>query len=543
MEKVLELARRRLHSGEAPRVLDLLASDGCGPRAAPDALAAAGCRAVDGAERPGSAGSGLPEVWNRGIRSFYDLLHGPSARVCSGTACRFADGGSVAAAAAAASAGATRSSGASASGASGGRAAAAAVSTDRDPAAEVHCLGRCYEAPTSTQTEATPIPRVALSAEPVVLRHLLGSGPSEQDRAEAWADYQLPDGPAILGAIAGSGLRGRGGAAYPTAAKWKAARDTPARDRYVVANGDEGDPGAYIDRLLLEEAPHSVLAGMLACARAIGARSGVVYVRAEYPRAAERVRTAVAEAEARGVLGGLQIRVVSGAGSYVAGEETALLRSAEGLRAEPSPKPPYPAQRGLYGFPTIVQNIETLSVVPWIVRNRRGADTKAVCLAGAVARPGVVEVDLGTPLRRVLEEAGGGPRRGCTWKMALVGGPLGRVVGADEFDVALSFEALAGMGHAGVVVLDETVSARSLAEHLFAFARSESCGACAPCRIGSARLASCSTVGELERLMETMEAGSLCGFGQGVARPLRDLLRLYGDEVLSAATKFSGAGR
>ncbi|MBI5504982.1 MAG: SLBB domain-containing protein, partial [Deltaproteobacteria bacterium] len=397
---------------------------------------------------------------------------------------------------------------------------------------------RCYEAPTSSDSEPAPIPRLALSAEPVVLRHLVAAGPAARSQAhtgaDIWNDYELPDGAAILDAVTASGLRGRGGAAYLSGAKWKVARDTAAPVRYVVANGDEGDPGAYIDRLLLEEAPHSVLAGMVACGRATGAARGVIYVRAEYPRAAARVRQAVAEAQARGLLGGMQMSVVSGAGSYVAGEETALLRSIEGLRAEPRPKPPYPASSGLYGLPTIVHNVETLSVIPWVVGNRRRADTKAVCLSGAVARPGVVEVDLGTSLRRVLEEGGGGPGAGCVWKMALIGGPLGRVVGAADFDVALSFANLPGMGHAGVVVFDQTVSARALAEHLFGFARSESCGTCAPCRIGSWQLVSRRSTGELERLLETMEAGSLCGFGQGVPRPLRDLLRLYGDEVTGA---------
>ncbi len=510
MKKVLELARRRLRGEVAPRVLELLARDDCACGALRDARGVTDGRDGGGVAVPPSAGTGLPEVWNQGIRSFYDLLRGlPQTGDCSGTACHFV----------------------------GGRWDGAEPETGlhRQFAKEVHCLGRCYEAPASSEAAAAPIPRSALSAEPVVLRHLLGAGPAAAAGPAAWADYDLPGGAAVLNAVTAGGLRGRGGAAYPAGDKWKAARDTPALERYVVANGDEGDPGAYIDRLLLEEAPHSVLAGMLACARAIGARCGVVYVRAEYPRAAERVREAVAEAQARGLLGDLEIGVVVGAGSYVAGEETALLRSIEGLRAEPSPKPPYPARAGLYGLPTIVHNVETLSVVPWVVRSGRRADTKAVCLAGAVARPGVVEVDLGTSLRRVLEEGGGGPAQGCTWKMALVGGPLGRVVGVEDFDVALSFEALAGMGHAGVVVFDRTVSPRALAEHLFAFACSESCGTCAPCRIGSSQLASRGSAADLERLMGTMEAGSLCGFGQGVPRPIRDLLRLYGDEVLGAA--------
>jgi len=506
MKKVLELARRSLSGDQPPRAVEVLA------REDPGLYAGIRSRGADhrDAARPGAASSaatGLPEVWNRGILSFYDLPHGLAEPThCCGMACRFPEGA-----------------------ADGPGAAAQPLQRH---GGEAYCLGRCYEAPASTETVAAPIPRRSLSGEPVVLRHLLGGPGAVQ--AAVWTDYELADGETVLDAVIASGLRGRGGAAYPTGAKWKVARDTPARDRYVVANGDEGDPGAYIDRLLLEEAPHSVLAGVVACGRAIGATRGVVYVRAEYPLAAQRVREAVAEAQARGVLGDMSISVVVGAGCYVAGEENALLRSIEGLRAEPSPKPPYPAQSGLYGLPTVVQNIETLSVVPWVVAGRRGVRTKAVCLSGAIARPGVVEVDLGTSLRTVLEQGGGGPARGRHWKMALVGGPLGRVVGADDFDIDLSFEALPGMGHAGVVVFDESVSARALAEHLFAFARSQSCGTCAPCRIGSVQLASRRTIADLDRLMLTLEQGSLCGFGQGIARPIRDLLRLYGEEVLAA---------
>lgn len=471
-EKILELARRRLGAEEPPRVLDELRRPG------------------------GDAATGLPAAWNDGVRTFYELLE-PGTRPCAGTACRLARGELSAPA--------------------------------PKPGRAARCLGRCFEGPAVETAPPLPIPRRAMTATPVVLRHLLGGAP------DPFADYDLPAGPAILDAVEAWGLRGRGGAAYPTAAKWKVARDTPAADRFVVANGDEGDPGAYVDRLLLEEAPHAVLAGMAACARAIGAGRGVVYIRAEYPAAVDAMREAIAAASSRGLLGGFDVRVLVGAGSYVAGEETALLRSIEGLRAEPSPKPPYPAVSGLHGLPTVVQNVETLSVVPFVARRAAGlprTDTKAVCVSGAVASPGVVEVDLGTPLGRVLGEGAGGEIPGRRWKMALVGGPLGRVVPATAFDVPLSFEALPGMGHAGVVVFDESVSARALAEHLFEFARAESCGTCAPCRLGTAQLASRRSRAALERLLTTIGDGSLCGFGQSVPRPVRDLLEAFGDEVL-----------
>jgi NADH:ubiquinone oxidoreductase subunit F (NADH-binding) len=372
------------------------------------------------------------------------------------------------------------------------------------------------------------IPRIAMTDTPVVLRNLIGS------RSHSPLDeYDLPDGEAILSALEQTHLRGRGGAAFPTAAKWRAARDAPGDDRYVVANGDEGDPGSFVDRILLEEDPHAVLAGMLACARAIGAHRGIVYIRSEYPRAQLLMRAAIQQARDAKRLGTeFDVEVVSGAGSYICGEETALLNSIQGLRGEPRVRPPYPAQSGLWGKPTVVQNVETLAIVPWIARNRQGSGTKAVSLSGAISRPTVVEVKLGTPMIRVLEEAGLGPPDGRRWKMALVGGPMGRVVPASRFDVALSFDALPGMGHAGIVVLDETVSPRALAEHLFVFAAAESCGSCTPCRVGTSLLSGIRDRSAMERLLATLEMGSLCGFGTGVPRPIRDLIEHFGEEVL-----------
>jgi NADH:ubiquinone oxidoreductase subunit F (NADH-binding) len=439
--------------------------------------------------RRGSPANGYPEHWLDGVSSFYDYLDAGE-RVCTGTACRFAGGTPV-------------------------------------EGTPVHCLGRCYEAPVTSREPSGPIPRLSLVERPVILRHLV-----EGTRPDPAGEYTaLPDPVSILDAVIASGLRGRGGAGFPTGAKWRTARDTAAPDRYVVANGDEGDPGSFVDRLLLEEDPHAVLAGMLACARAIGARHGVVFIRREYPRAQTAMRDAIEWAKSSGYLGDFQVRVVSGAGSYVAGEETALLRAIEGSRAEPSPKPPFPAERGLEGLPTVVQNVETLAAVPWVVERKQRADTKVVCVTGAVARPCAVEIALGTPLSEVLERACGGAPPARRWKMALVGGPMGRVLSASEFTTPLSFEALPGMGHAGVHVFDDQVSARDLASHLFEFARSESCGNCAPCRIGTTQLASRQNAASLERLLTTLELGSLCGFGQGVPRPLRDLLRDFPEEL------------
>ncbi len=469
---------------------------------------------------------GLPIAAIRGLRTFYDDL-GHETEVCDGTACHFAGGAQLAER--------LRRAG--------------SVRT-------VRCLGHCFAAPSFRRADsvftrplaqsmaewlkaigASPpppaasaaIPRISMADPPVVLRNLTGS------RSRPPLDeYDLPDGDSILSALEDTRLRGRGGAAFPTAAKWRAARYAPGPERYVVANGDEGDPGSYVDRLLLEEDPHAVLAGMLACARAIGARHGIVYIRSEYPQAQRAMRVAIGEARDGALLGDeFNVEVVSGAGSYVCGEETALLNSIQGLRGEPRVRPPYPAQQGLWGNPTVVQNVETLAIVPWIARTRQGSGTKAVSLSGAVARPAIVEVRLGTPLIRVLEEAGQGPPTGRRWKMALIGGPMGRVIPASRFDIPLSFDFLPGMGHAGVVVLDDSVSPRALAEHLFAFAAAESCGSCTPCRVGTSLLGEIRERAVLERLLSTLEMGSLCGFGAGVPRPIRDLLEHFGEEVLA----------
>lgn len=481
---------------------------------------AAGLPVAEVAER-----RGLPEATVRGIATFYAQLD-RRASACEGTACRFAGG-----------------------------AALREKLESVGPVAAVRCLGHCYAAPAfrsgdkvftcppseslanwldewgegpSPMPDLKPAPCSSLAAEPVVLRDVLPGA-----ARDPFAAYDLPAGDAILDAVAAAGMRGRGGAVVATADKWRLARATPAARRWVVANGDEGDPGSYVGRLLLEEAPHAVLAGMLACARATGATRGIVHVRVEYPRAARRMREAIAAAAARGAFGGtFGVEVVVGAGAYVCGEESALLRSLEGLRGEPAPEPPYAAERGLFGEPTVVHSIETFAAVPWTVANRRASGTKAVCLSGAVKRPGVVEVPLGMPLAEVLERGGGGAPDGRAWSMALVGGPTGRVLPASRFATPLSWDALPGMGHAGVVVLDDTVTPRALAEHLFAFAAAESCGACTPCRAGTARLAAMRDRAALERLLGTIAAGSLCGFGRGVPSPIRDLLEHFGEETL-----------
>lgn len=438
---------------------------------------------------------GMPIGRIQSIASFYDLLY-PSKKphVCSGTACwsaRKNQGGSF-------------PSGAS----------------------PVRCLGRCYEAPVATGTHIDsfdhPIPATSLLPSPVLFSFLGEPPPIEHF-------YALPEN--ILDKVEQSGLKGRGGAAYPTGAKWRAAAQAAGKLKYVVVNGDEGDPGSFVDRLLMERAPHAMLGGIHACAHAIGATEAIVFIRAEYPHAAQVV-TAAIEAARPYLAPGLNIQVRIGAGSYVCGEETALLRAIEGERGESTPKPPYPAERGLWGHPTVVQNVETLSMVPWILATGQKPAIKAFSLSGAIQRPGAVEAALGITLRELLEQGGGGAPAGVRWKMALVGGPMGTVIPEKDFDRALSYESMPGMGHGGVVVLDDRVSARELLLHLYEFAEAESCGNCTPCRVGTKLLAKQTTVAGLERLLDTLELGSLCGFGQGVPRPVRDVLAAFPGEIL-----------
>ncbi len=458
---------------------------------------------------------GLPLSTVLGVQSFYELLppsdeptprHG-SRHICAGTACWAARG---------------------------------AVGAPQPTAADgslIRCLGRCYEAPTETHALSAPVAHPisvrSLTPTPIIFRHLLG------EALDLAALYGLSDPEAALARIEASGLRGRGGAAYPTAAKWRAARHAVGAQKVVIANGDEGDPGSYVDRLLLEDAPHAVLAGMNLCAHVIGATHGIVFVRGEYPEASRRVRAAIAEA-APYLAPGFVVTVRQGAGSYVCGEETALIRAIEGLRAESQPKPPYPAERGLYGWPTVVQNVETLAIAPWVVATGRAPSSKAFSLSGALTSPGAIEAPFGMTLRELLVTGGGGPPPGRRWTMALVGGPMGRLVPESEFDVALGYDTLPGMGHGGIVVFDERTPPRELALHLFDFAASESCGGCTPCRIGTSQLARAPDRASLERLFTTLEIGSLCGFGQGVPRPIRDLMRAFPDALFPATPNSRG---
>lgn len=368
-----------------------------------------------------------------------------------------------------------------------------------------------------------------------------------------------------------SGLRGRGGAGFPTGKKWKVALATPASQKYVICNADEGDPGAFMDRAVLEGDPFRVIEGMLIAGYAIGASKGYIYCRAEYPLAIERLQSAIAQCRAAGLLGtnifgsltDFDITVKQGAGAFVCGEETAILASIEGGRGMPRPRPPYPAVAGLHGMPTVLNNVETLANVPAIVRHGatwfrdlglgEAAGTKVFALSGRVRNTGLVEVPVGTPLREVVEVIGGGAPEGHAIKAVQIGGPSGGCIPADHLDVPLDYGTLqelgAMMGSGGMVVMDERTCMVDVAKYFMEFIRSESCGKCAPCREGTTRMHEILVAlterpaGDelrrlerfrgllhLEELAETIKETSLCGLGQSAANPVLSTLRYFREE-------------
>ncbi len=429
----------------------------------------------------------------------------------------------------------------------------------------VYCLGSCYEAPASALSATRPDIRVACDT-PVVLSRLAdGSAPAlssylADDGYSALAKV-LDLGPAAtIAEIELSGLRGRGGADFPTSTKWQAARAQPAHKRVIVINADEGDPGAYIDRFLMEGDPHAVLEGMAIAAVAVGAEAAYIYIRREYPAALASVRKAVSEAEHSGILGcsllgngpPLTVTVVEGKGSYVCGEETALLNALEGRRPTPRVRPPYPAQHGLFGVPTVVNNVETVATVPWILRNggktyaamglgtSRG--TKVVSLNSLFCRPGLYEVELGVPVRQIVQSLGGGlVHHGL--RGVVIGGPLAGVLPLDLLDIPLASAELhragAGIGHGGIVAFDATTSIAELVHHVFRFGSYESCGACVPCRVGAARMESLFSPGmqrtpaDRNEWRATISALgiSLCGHGTGLADFAESIQAHYGSSI------------
>ena len=359
----------------------------------------------------------------------------------------------------------------------------------------------------------------------------------------------------VIATISESGLRGRGGAGFPTGRKWALGRAQAGDVKYVICNGDEGDPGAFMDRLVLESDPHRVLEGLAIAAYAIGAAEGYLYIRAEYPLAVRHIRAAIRQSEERGLLGGLHLEVREGAGAFVCGEETALIQSLEGKRGMPKLRPPYPVERGFRGRPTVINNVETLACVPWIIRHGAGAfaalgtpnsrGTKVFALAGKINRGGLIEVPMGITIREVVEHIGGGIRNGRAFKAVQLGGPSGGCIPARLADTPIDYDALAQtgaiMGSGGLVVLDDRDCMVDIARFFLKFTQAESCGKCTFCRIGTKRMLEilerlCEGKGrpddleKLETLADYVGRGSLCGLGQTAPNPVLTTLRYFRDE-------------
>ena len=370
----------------------------------------------------------------------------------------------------------------------------------------------------------------------------------------------------IVAEITAAGLRGRGGAGFPTGLKWSLCRAEAGTPKYLVSNGDEGDPGAFMDRSVMEADPHAVIEGMIIGARAVGAAKGFVYIRDEYPLAVQRVELAIRQAEASGLLGrdilgtgfDFDLEVVRGAGAFVSGEETALIASIEGRRAFPRQRPPYPSRHGLWGKPTVINNVETWANVPSIIR--RGAawfsglgtatskGTKVFSLVGKINNTGLVEVPMGISLRDIIFSIGGGVPGGREFKAVQIGGPSGGCVPAPLLDLPVDYESLkkAGtmMGSGGMIVMDDETCMVDVALYFLRFVGEESCGKCVPCRVGTREMAEIVariTTGEgseedlakLEELAATVQKASLCGLGQTAPNPVLSTLRHFRDEYFA----------
>ena len=513
---------------------------------------------TDEDRRRASALSGLPEATVYGVSTFYDDLVQPRGRrhvsVCTGTACWASDFGAH-----------VREAGDALGVAPGER----SDDGERSLAATV-CLGFCHSATAIREgdvVDAGPgsVERMAAGAceqaaepesasvldEPVLL------APGRFDGLRHALAELAPA--QLLETVKAANVRGRGGAGFPAGTKWEFAARAKDPDRVIVVNGDEGDPGSYIDKLLMERNPELLLEGMALAAYAVGASMGFVFVRSEYPRSMPVLRAAVERARAAGDLGedihgsgfSFDVEVAEGAGSYVVGEETALLASLQGFRGTVSARPPFPAERGFHGKPTVVHNVETLCNMPFIAL--RGAEayaalspgategTKLVCLNDRFRRPGMYEVRFGTPVAEICEQLGGGLKDDHEIKAVQIGGPLGGILPGAKLDTPFDFDELAAegcmVGHGGILAFDERTDMRALARHLLEFGAHESCGKCFPCRIGLKRafemVDSAGPVDRprLEALLETLELGSLCAHGGGMPAPIRSLIEHFPDEL------------
>ena len=370
----------------------------------------------------------------------------------------------------------------------------------------------------------------------------------------------------VIQILLDSGLRGRGGAGFPTGLKWKFAAQNKADQKYVCCNADEGDPGAFMDRSILEGDPHAVLEAMAIAGYAIGASQGYIYVRAEYPIAVKRLEIAIGQAREYGLLGenifdsgfNFDIELRLGAGAFVCGEETALMTSIEGNRGEPRPRPPFPALKGLFQKPTILNNVETYANIPQIIVNgpewfasmgtEKSKGTKVFALGGKINNTGLVEVPMGTTLREIVEEIGGGIPNGKKFKAAQTGGPSGGCIPAEHLDVPIDYDNLkeigSMMGSGGLIVMDEDTCMVDIAKFFLEFTVDESCGKCTPCRIGTRRMleilekitkgqAEMEDLDKLEELCRHLQSASLCALGQTAPNPVLSTLRYFRDEYIA----------
>jgi NADH:ubiquinone oxidoreductase subunit F (NADH-binding)/NADH:ubiquinone oxidoreductase subunit E/Pyruvate/2-oxoacid:ferredoxin oxidoreductase delta subunit len=370
----------------------------------------------------------------------------------------------------------------------------------------------------------------------------------------------------VIEVIAKSGLRGRGGAGFPTHIKWKIVKNIQSDHKYVVCNGDEGDPGAFMDRMLLESYPFRVIEGMLIAGYSAGATEGIFYIRDEYPLAVKRIDEALKICRTEGITGkkimnsefSFDIKIFAGAGAFVCGEETALISSMEGKRGLPLMRPPYPAEKGLWDKPTLINNVETLSLVSWIIRNgsvafnsigtEKSKGTKVFALAGKINRGGLIEVPMGISIREIVEEIGGGIPDGKKFKAIQIGGPSGGCIPASMADIPIDYDSLkkagAMMGSGGLIVLDETDCMVDIARYFVSFTQNESCGRCTFCRIGTRRMleilnkicngkGTVEDIATLEHLATITAKGSLCGLGKTAPNPVISTLKYFRDEYLA----------
>ncbi len=447
-----------------------------------------------------------------------------------------------------------------------------------DEIGEMCCLGRCHEnsafnfngknysgtAVTDLEKiknkNSTPVDKYNVSSYGTPLLTITFNGISEYYKTLALALSRSPE--ALLAELKDSGLRGRGGAGFPIAFKLESCKNTSGKQKFIVCNADEGDPGAYSDRYLMELQPHSVLLGMLIAGYIAGADTGVLYIRAEYPGSQEIIQQAINDLFAANLLGEnilgsgfkFNFKLIKAMGAYICGEETALLSSIEGQRPEVRVRPPYPTQQGLFNKPTVVNNVETLACIPYIIKNGgkqfasigtgRSTGTKLVSLDGFFNKPGIYEVDMGTPLSIVVNDLGGGLKEKI--KAMHIGGPLGGLVPVEKIkDLTVDFESFDEngflLGHASVVCLPEKFPVIKYLEHLFEFTAHESCGKCFPCRIGSTRGYEMLKKAQetdykidrnlLDDLVETLEIGSLCALGGGLPLPIKNALQYFEEEL------------